>query len=67
MVKISTKTARRKLKQRREPYWNTITQKQSVGYRKGKSDPGTWIAKRTLPDGNPKAPYETQFDPVSAA
>ena len=36
---------RRKLKQRREPYWTKVVQGCALGYRKGASGGGTWIAR----------------------
>lgn len=43
-VKLYTRTARRELKQRREPYWQILTRGRSIGYRRGERG-GTWIAR----------------------
>jgi integrase len=42
--KLDTRSARIKLKQRREPYWASMSGGLALGYRKG-STGGTWIAK----------------------
>lgn len=42
--KLDTRSARLKLKQRREPYWASMSGGLALGYRKGKTG-GTWIAK----------------------
>jgi len=45
-VTLDTRAIRSRLKQRREPYWRTLSKKkgQALGYRKG-ARVGTWIAK----------------------
>ena len=43
-AKLDSRTARQKLKQRREPYWKTLYEGCAIGYRKGAKG-GTWIAK----------------------
>jgi len=47
-AKIDTRSARVKLKERREPYWTVINAGCAVGYRRGKSG-GTWIARHYSP------------------
>jgi integrase len=42
--KLDTRSARLKLRQRREPYWASMSGGLALGYRKGKTG-GTWIAK----------------------
>jgi site-specific recombinase XerD len=42
---ILSKTARDKLKPRREPYWSRIAAGQHVGYRKTAAGEGSWIAR----------------------
>lgn len=42
---ILSKTAREKLKPRREPYWSRIAAGQHIGYRKAASGEGSWIAR----------------------
>lgn len=49
--RLDTRTARLKLKPRREPYWRTIQEGRAVGYRRlagGKG--GTWIARYYEPE-----------------
>lgn len=43
-AKIDTRSARAKLKTRREPYWTLIARGCAVGYRRG-TNGGTWIAR----------------------
>ena len=43
-AKLDTRTARLKLKTRREPYWRSISEGLAIGYRKGAKG-GTWIAR----------------------
>src|SRR5580704_11367649 len=43
--KLDTRSARARLKQRREPYWASMSGGLALGYRKGATG-GTWIAKR---------------------
>src|SRR5712675_2326784 len=43
--KLDTRSARIKLKERREPYWRSISEGMAVGYRKGAKG-GTWVAKQ---------------------
>jgi integrase len=42
--KLDTRTARRSLAQRREPYWAALSGGLALGYRKGASG-GTWVAR----------------------
>jgi integrase len=46
--KLDSRSARLKLKPRREPYWAAISPGCALGYRRG---PGTWIAKFRSDDG----------------
>ena len=48
-VTLDTRAIRSRLKQRREPYWRTLSKKkgQALGYRKG-ARVGTWIAKHYI-------------------
>ncbi len=51
MVDITTKTARRKLEPRREPYWSRIAKCRFVGFRVSREHlDGTWIARIQLPE-----------------
>ena len=43
-MRLDTRSARLKLKPRREPYWRSISQGLAVGYRRSKKG-GTWVAK----------------------
>jgi integrase len=43
-AKLDTRSARLKLKVRREPYWRSISEGLAIGYRKGAKG-GTWIAR----------------------
>ena len=43
--KLDTRSARAKLKQRREPYWCAIAPGRAIGYRRIGVQGGTWIAK----------------------
>src|SRR5262245_15329974 len=43
-ARLDTRNARLRLKQRREPYWRSISGGLAVGYRKGAMG-GTWIAR----------------------
>lgn len=49
---INSKSAREKLKPRREPYWSRIQAGLYVGYRKPEEGDGTWIARRRADDGS---------------
>lgn len=55
-AKLDTPSARAKLKQRREPYWQRIVAGCAVGYRKGASG-GTWIARHYVAGGSPPLRY----------
>lgn len=55
-AKIDTRSARAKLKARREPYWTSIQSRCAMGYRKGATG-GTWIARFYNPDVKPKLRY----------
>jgi integrase len=48
-ARLDTRNARLRLKQRREPYWRSISGGLAVGYRKGAIG-GTWIARHYSPD-----------------
>jgi hypothetical protein len=43
-AKLDTRAARQRLKERREPYWRSISEGLGIGYRKGAKG-GTWIAR----------------------
>jgi integrase len=43
-AKLDTRASRQRLRQRREPFWRSISEGLAVGYRKG-SKGGTWIAR----------------------
>jgi len=43
-AKLDTRSARAKLRVRREPYWRSISEGLAIGYRKGAKG-GTWIAR----------------------
>lgn len=70
--KIDTRTARAKLKPRREPYWTAITPGCALGYRRGKTG-GTWIARRYDAKTTPKLRHcslgaaDDALDPDAAA
>jgi integrase len=49
-VKLDTRTARRDLKQDKNPYWARVDRNSHLGYRKG-SKGGYWIARIRLEDG----------------
>jgi integrase len=51
---LKSKTQRAKLKPRREPYWQRLTQGLFVGYRATKAGTGTWIARQRGDDGRQK-------------
>ena len=48
-ARLDTRNARLRLKQRREPYWRSISRGLAVGYRKGAIG-GTWIARHYSPE-----------------
>ncbi|CAG9244938.1 tyrosine-type recombinase/integrase [Paraburkholderia caribensis] len=48
---INSKSAREKLKPRREPYWSRIRAGFFVGYRRSEEGEGTWIARRRSDEG----------------
>jgi integrase len=57
--RLDTRTARLKLRPRREPYWRNIQEGRAIGYRRlagGKA--GTWIARHYDPAANPPRRYE---------
>ena len=43
--RLDTRTARLKLKPRREPYWRNIQEGRAIGYRRIRGKAGTWIAR----------------------
>src|SRR5690242_12424324 len=43
-AKLTTRSARTRLRSRREPYWTVISEGCAIGYRRG-ANGGTWIAK----------------------
>jgi integrase len=47
--KLDTRAARQRLKKRREPWWRSISEGLSIGYRKGATG-GTWIARHYSPE-----------------
>ena len=55
-AKIDTRSARAKLKARREPYWTSIQPGCAIGYRKGATG-GTWIARYYNSTAVPKLRY----------
>jgi integrase len=54
--KLDTRSARAKLRPRREPYWQSVTPGCAIGYRKGATG-GSWIARRYDPTSTPKRAY----------
>ena len=46
-TKIDSKTARERLKPRREPYWHKVRDGLHLGYRRIESGEGTWIGRST--------------------
>ncbi|MGB4108045.1 MAG: tyrosine-type recombinase/integrase [Alphaproteobacteria bacterium] len=46
--KLETRTARRSLGQRAEPYWRTIGRGAHIGYRRHKDGGGAWVARIRL-------------------
>jgi len=56
--KLDSRSARLKLRPRREPYWALISPGCALGYRRG---PGTWIAKYRAEDGR------RHYDAIGAA
>ena len=46
-TKIDSKTARDRLKPRREPYWHKLKSGLHLGYRRPASGEGSWIGRRT--------------------
>lgn len=48
--KLDTRSARAKLPERRDPYWQAISAGCAIGYRRGAKG-GTWIARMRGPDG----------------
>jgi integrase len=48
LAKITTRTARAKLAEKREPYWSSLGRGRALGFRRG---PDTWIARLTTADG----------------
>lgn len=57
MSNITTRTARSRLAQRREPYWSRLGAGRALGFRVG---PSTWIARLTGSDG--KKTYQALND-----
>lgn len=55
-AKLDTRSARTKLKERREPYWRSLAEGCAIGYRKGAKG-GTWIARHYAPDRVPPRAY----------
>jgi len=49
-AKLDTRTARSRLAERREPYWQPISAGCAIGYRRG-SKGGRWIARWRGEDG----------------
>jgi integrase len=55
-AKLDTRSARVKLKVRREPYWRSLAEGCAIGYRKGAKG-GTWIARHYAADRVPARAY----------
>jgi integrase len=65
-AKLDTRTARWRLKQRREPYWRSISEGLAIGYRKGVKG-GTWRARHySLEHGYRYAPIGAADDIADA-
>jgi integrase len=65
-AKLDTRTARWRLKQRREPYWRSISEGLAIGYRKGVKG-GTWRARHySLEHGYRYAPIGAADDMADA-
>lgn len=65
-TKLDTRTARWRLKQRREPYWRSISEGLAIGYRKGVKG-GTWRARHySLEHGYRYAPIGAADDIADA-
>jgi integrase len=52
-AKLDTRSARSRLKERREPYWRSISDGLAIGYRRGAKG-GTWIARHYTPEAGRK-------------
>lgn len=48
-AKLDTRSARLRLKVRREPYWRSLSEGLAIGYRRGAKG-GTWIARHYSPE-----------------
>jgi integrase len=48
-AKLDTRAARLRLKQRREPYWRSLSEGLAIGFRRGAKG-GTWIARHYSPE-----------------
>jgi integrase len=59
-AKLDTRAARQRFKQKREPYWRSISEGLAIGYRKGAKG-GTWIARHYSTD------YGRRFQSVGTA
>lgn len=53
-VELKSKSARRSLKRRREPYWDRLSAGFYIGYRVPEAGEGTWIARLRGDDGKQK-------------
>lgn len=50
-INLKSKTSRRQLEPRREPYWSRLSKGVYVGYRVAQAGKGTWIARMRGDDG----------------
>lgn len=64
---LKSKTARDKLKARREPYWSRVEAGLFVGYRRLEAGTGTWIARRRADDGGQQYRALGTLDTLDAA
>jgi len=61
--RIDTKTGRKALTPRREPYWQKLATRQHLGFRKSENG-GSWVARKTF-EGTGKREYESLGDDLT--
>jgi hypothetical protein len=64
-VKLDTKTARVRLKPRKEPYYAQITEGLCLGYIRRKTGPGTWTRRELVAGSYQRRPSAKPTTPAT--
>ena len=58
---LTTRTVRRRLDRRHEPYWVRVARGRSLGYRRSRSGPGSWYMRAYVGKGKGASPYRRKL------